>query len=359
MSTVRESLAAIQDLPLPGAVRIFNLCGDQERVIALSAMRRLLPSQVQLVSGPGCAASLCPEADLYQALRLVHEHPVTLLLSDNLLRLPLSRPAGGVQSLFEAQQRGADIRQVSAPVEAVMLARAQPERDMVLFVAGFETILAPLAGMVLEGLPANLSILLCGRRVEPLVEQVLSHQAGAFDALLLPGNRCALTGTAEWDRLSTGFRKPAAIAGYTTANILAAVLALLRQHCDAEARVDNLYRTLVRPEGNAIARDQLDRVFELVGGDWRGLGEVDGTAFRLRRAYDVINADARYPDYRVELDRPGTGLPEGCECASVMLGRKDPGECPHFSVRCSRSTPYGPCMASEDAACFLNGADPR
>ena len=355
-SNVRDSLAAIEALPLARSVRIFNLCGDQERVIVLSGMRRAMPRKVELVSGPGCAASICPEADVYQALRLTECHPLTLLVGENLLRLPLNRDVGGRRSLLDAQQHGADVRVVSAPVQAVMVARAEPERDVVFFVAGFESLLAPLAGVVLEGMPDNLSILLCGRRVEPLVEQVLNGEAADIDALLLPGNRCAVTGTQGWERVSADYRRPAAVAGYTYSNILSAVHAVLQQHCNGEARVDNFYRGLVRPDGNPLARDQIDRVFELVSGDWRGLGEVQGTAFRMRRTYDVFNADRRFPDYRGELISEAGGMPDGCECAAVALGRKLPLDCPLFLVRCTPQQPYGPCMASDDGACYLQRA---
>lgn len=353
MSNVRESLAAIEALPLPRTVRILNLCGDQERIISVSEMRRALPRQVELVSGPGCAASICPEADIHQAICLSERQPVTVLVADNLLRLPLSRGNGGRRSLSDAQRLGADVRVASAPIHAVMMARAEPDREMVYFVAGFETLLAPLAGMVLEGLPDNLSILLCGRRVEPLVEQELLDETGDIDALLLPGNRCAVTGTRQWEKLSADFRRPAVVAGYTSPNILSAIHMVLQQHCNGEVRVDNLYRGLVRPEGNALARDQLDRVFELVAGDWRGLGAVQGTAFRMRRTYDVFNADRRFPDYRSELLPDAGGMPDGCECAAVALGRKPPLACPLFLVRCTPQQPYGPCMASDDGACYL------
>lgn len=353
MSDPRKSLAAIVELPLRAPVRVLNLCGDQERVISLSEMRRQLPRQVQLVSGPGCAASVCPETDLYQAMQLVERHAVTLWVADNLLRLPIGTGQGQRRSLADAMRDGADIRPVTVPMEAVIAARERPERDMVLFVAGFETLLVPLAGMVLEGLPDNLSILLCGRRSEPLVEHLIQRNA-AFDAMLLPGNRCALTGTDDWERLADAYRKPAAVAGYTAASILAALHAVLQQHEAGEARVDNFYRSLARAGGNSLARDQLQRVFELVEGDWRGLGGIGATAFRLRHAYDPVNADARYPDYRDGLPADWRGMPPGCECAGVLTGGKSPLDCALFAKHCTPLTPVGPCMASEDAACFLS-----
>lgn len=350
----RELLAAIEALPLPGPVRILNLSGDQERVISLSGMRRALPEQVRLLSGPGCAASICPAADLYQAIQLAERHPVTLLVAENMLRLPLGGYVEGARSLLAAKADGADVRPVSAPAEAVLIAQGEPRREMVFFAAGFETLLAPLAGMVLEGLPENLSLLLCGRHVEPLLEHALASTDPGFDALLLPGNRCAVTGTAEWDRLVSGHRVPAAVAGYTSASIMAAIHALLQQHCNGEARVENFCRAMVRPEGNAMALDRLYRAFSLVDGDWRGVGRLDKSAFRLRYAYGIVDAGDRFPDYRGELRAAAEKMPVGCECAAVTLGRMAPSDCQQFSLGCNTASPYGPCMASEDGACHVH-----
>lgn len=359
MNTARQLLAAVAALPLSKPVRVLNLCGDQERVISLSGMRRALPDNVRLLSGPGCAASVCPEPDLYQVIRLAMLHPVTVLAAENMLQLPLGRQVPGPRCLREAGLEGADVRTVSAPVEAVLAARAEPQREMVFFAAGFETLLAPLAGMVLEGLPENLSILLCGRRVEFLLERLLAQADPGFDALLLPGNRCAITGTGAWDGLVHRHHVPAAVAGYDCTSVLAAVHAVVRQHCAGEARVENYYRGMARPEGNAMALDQLYRVFDIVDGDWRGVGRVRQTAFRLRHAYGVVDADGRYPDYRGDLRAADNEMPAGCECAAVVLGQMDPTDCRQFCVGCTAGIPYGPCMASEDGACFVRSADRR
>jgi hydrogenase expression/formation protein HypD len=355
MNTPQLLLKAIADLPLPGPVRVLNLCGDQERAIGLSGLRRVLPEPVSLVAGPGCVASICPQADVFQAIQLARRHPLTLLAGDNMLRLPIDPALPGPPTLAEARLGGADVRPVSAPIQALLIARAQPVRETVLFLAGFETLLAPLAGMILQGLPENLSLLICGRRVEPLLEQRLRRRAGPrFDALLLPGNRCAVTGTHAWERIIGDHRLPAAVAGYTGSNLLAAVHAVLRQHCCGEARVDNCYRALVRPEGNAMVLDQLERVFEVTGGAWRGLGYVQSSGFRLRHAYRVFDADGRFPDYRGEASARAGDMPAGCECAAVVLGTKAPVDCRRFDRDCRRATPQGPCMASEDGACHLH-----
>jgi len=359
LNTPHRLLKAIQDLPLRGPVRILNLCGDQERVITLAGMRGLLPEQVSLLSGPGCAASICPEADLYQAVQLASRERVTLLVAENMLQLPLGRHVFGPRTLQEARSNGADVRIVTAPIEAVLIAGLEPEREMVLFAAGFETLLAPFAGMVLEGLPKNLTALLCGRRVEPLVEQLLDCEEPGFEGLLLPGNRCAVTGTAEWEDLLNRYRMPAAVAGYTNNSILAAIHAILQQVCADETQLTNCYQAMVRTEGDALARDRLFRVFDLKDGTWRGVGRVSKTAFRFRYAYDVVDADRRHPDFRHELRLGADEMPEGCGCALVLLGQQEPADCRRFTIGCRVESPYGPCMASEDGACYLRSGGSR
>jgi hydrogenase expression/formation protein HypD len=143
------------------------------------------------------------------------------------------------------------------------------------------------------------------------------------------------------------------VAGYSTPSILAALRAVLQQHANGAVRVDNFYRVLAKQEGNRVAIDQLERVFGLDEGRWRGFGSVPGTAYRLRRAYDPVNAYRRFPDYRGEV-APDQPMPQGCHCDEVLGGKSLPLSCPHFSASCTPLTPLGPCMASADAACFLH-----
>jgi hydrogenase expression/formation protein HypD len=224
---------------------------------------------------------------------------------------------------------------------------------MVCFVAGFETLLAPLAGMILEGVPDNLTFLLSGRRADPLVARLLEQQDLPIDGLILPGNRCSLTGTGEWESLVQRNGIPAAVAGYTVSGVLAAILAVLQQAHGGAAYVDNCYRPLVKPDGNPLARDKLFTVFDIGKGQWRGIGEIADSGFVLRPAYDSINAEHHYPDYRGAMPRDRVDMPKGCDCASVMTGRMGPSDCGLFAIRCTPMLPVGPCMASEDGPCFL------
>ena len=351
MMSPRDLVAAISAMPLPGTVRILNLSSDHEKTINLIGLRRALPQGVRLLAGPGSAACACPQDDLFQAIQLARRHDLTLYALPALYDTVINAPKPGPRSLREAAADGADVRVASAPMEAVMAARDRPDREVVLFLAGFETLLGPLAGMVLEGLPPNLSLLLCGRRVDALLEDSVAREGPWFEAMLLPGNRCAVTGTRDWEGVSARLHLPAVVTGYTLAGLLGAVHAVLSQTVEGAARVDNLYRALVRPDGNPMLRDAMERVFELADGGWRGLGRFASSAYRLRQAYASQDADQRYPSYRGEMDSSPGDLPADCDCAAVLLGRKEPDECRHYQLGCRIATPHGPCMSSPEGVC--------
>ena len=353
MPSPHELLERIHAMRMDTPISLMHLCGDHERLLVMGGMRQAMPEQVELVAGPGCAASICPAADVFQAIRLALLEDVTVLVERKTLRLPVQGTPDGIESLYDARAAGADVRIVDAPIEALMAAREQPGRDMVLFCTGFETMFAPLAGLVLEGLPDNLSLLLCGRRVEPMLEQLLSTTRVKVDGILLPGNRCALTGTAEWDVLARRHGLPAVVTGYSATALLTAIHHLLERRLAGRDGVTNLYRMLVRDRGDPTSQDWLYRVFDTVSGGWRGVGDVDLSAFRLREAYAHCDADRRYPDHRGELAAEMSDLRAGCLCADVVLGVRAPADCGGFSQHCRPDRPAGPCMASTNGTCHL------
>lgn len=353
MTSLQTYLEAIHALPLDRHVRVLNLSGDQERVIALSGLRRMMPDQVELVAGPGCAASICPGADVYQAIRLALDHGASVLVEESLLRMPIPNGLPGPRSLAEARDVGADVRTVSAPIEAAVLASDDPHREVVLFLTGFETLLAPLAGMLLEGLPENLSLLLCGRRIEPWLMRSRREATPVFDALLVPGNRCSLSGLGPWQAFAEDHGVPVAVAGYTALAIVSGLHAVLQQLVERRTAVSNCYRPLATPEGRPVLRDRMQRVFEVVNGAWRGIGMIQGSAFRLRPAFARHDANRRFPDYRA-LTAERADIPQGCHCAGVIEGRVQPAQCSGFNGGCRPDTPIGPCMASLEGTCHLH-----
>ena len=190
----QEWLKKIHALPLDRRVRIMNVCGGHERSITMAGIRSALPASVELIAGPGCPVCVCPEEDVYQAIQLAMSARVILVAFGDMLRVPANVPKREVRSLEQAKASGADVRPIASPREAVRIARENPASRVVFFAAGFETTTAPVAAMLLEGVPENLSVLLSARRTWPAVAMLLDSGAPGFDGLVAPGHVSTVMG---------------------------------------------------------------------------------------------------------------------------------------------------------------------
>jgi hydrogenase expression/formation protein HypD len=267
--------------------------------------------------------------------------------------VPVNVPKGEVRSLEQARTAGADIRPVASPVEATALARSQPERTVVFFAAGFETTTAPLASLLVEGVPENLLVLLSGRLTWPAVEMLLSSETPGFDALVAPGHVSTVMGPEEWKFVPERHSLPAAVAGFTSASLLAALYSVLRQRLEKRAFLDNCYPDVVRPGGNPTARAHLDQAMRVVDANWRGIGVIPGSGYALAEAYAAHDARTRFPAYADPARRRAGEMPPGCDCARVVLGKLYPDQCRLFGAACTPRTPVGPCMVSDEGACRI------
>jgi hydrogenase expression/formation protein HypD len=333
--------------------RIMNVCGGHERSIMQAGLRSLLPAQVELIPGPGCPVCVCPEEDVYQAMQLALQKPLTLLAFGDMLRVPVNVAKGEPNSLEQAKAAGADIRPIASPLAALQLAEQMPERELVFFAAGFETTMAPVAAMLAERQPANLSLLLSGRLTWPAVSLLLAQGRPGFDALVAPGHVATVMGPEEWSFVPQKHGIPTAVAGFTAESLLAAFYSVLRQARERRVFLDNCYPQVVKAGGNGGARALLDEVFEVVAANWRGIGSIPASGFRLRPAFQAHDADRRYPDLRAQTRKRAGQMPPGCACAEVVLGRVYPRDCRLYGSACTPRHPVGPCMVSEEGACRI------
>lgn len=351
MAQARRWLARIHALPLGGRIRVMNVCGGHEHTISLAGLRRALPPAVELIPGPGCPVCVCPEEDIRAAITLVRERDVTLLAFGDMLRVPVNGPRRAPRSLEEARAAGGDVRPVASPQEVLRIARALSPREVVFFAAGFETTTAPVAALLAEGIPDNLSLLLSARRTWPAVAMLLESEAPGFAALIAPGHVAAVMGAEEWRFVPERHGVPAAVAGFDAESLLAALHEVLRQHLAGEARLANCYRRVVRPDGNPTARRLLDDVLDVVDANWRGIGVIPRSGFALKPAFAA--ADARHRFALAPTEGRGGGMPPGCDCARVVLGRIYPDACRLYGRACTPRTPVGPCMVSQEGACRI------
>jgi hydrogenase expression/formation protein HypD len=353
MSAAKTWLARIHDLPLPERIKVMNVCGGHERSISMAGLRTALPSQIELIPGPGCPVCVCPEEDIYQAIQIALHEDVVLVAFGDMLRVPVNGPRAEPRSLVEAQAAGADIRPIASPLEAVQIAEQEAPRKVVFFAAGFETTTAPVAAMLAEGIPENLSLLLSGRKTWPAVAMLLGADTPGFDALIAPGHVSTVMGPEEWSFVVEQHDMPAAIAGFTAESLLAATYSVLRQQIEGRRFLDNCYPSVVREGGNEHARGQLDEMFDVIDANWRGIGIIPGSGYELKPQWAAHNARLLYPDYDDAARKRAGEMPPGCDCARVVLGKIYPNECMLYGRACTPRHPIGPCMVSDEGACRI------
>ena len=325
-------------------VRLMEFCGGHTHAVFRFGLRQLLPTTVSLLAGPGCPVCVTSQTDLDRAIALSRVEGVTLTTFGDMLRVP-----GSNGTLQEARAQGADVRIVYSTLDALSIARANPDREIVFLAVGFETTAPSVAAAVLmaqqQGL-GNFSVLSLHKLTPPAMRAILDSGEVELSGILGPGHVTAIIGSDAWGFLSRDFGIPCAVAGFEPLDILMAVYALVDSIERSSPEVVNAYPRSVRPEGNPRARQFMDQVFRVEPAEWRGLGTLPDSGLFLREELAAFDAASRFP-VRVEPAQE----PKGCLCGEVLRGRVEPPDCPLFSRACSPEHPVGPCMVSSEGAC--------
>jgi len=343
-ATAQRLIAAIKNRAGGlGPVRIMEVCGTHTMEIGRLGMRKLLPENVELVSGPGCPVCVTP-APYFDALAvLALEKNVRIAAFGDLFRVP-----GNRTSLAEAKAQGAAVDIVTSPLAAADIAEQYPGQETVFTAVGFETTAPSTAAAVREAVSknrTNLSFFSAHRLVPPALEALLSDPELRINAFLLPGHVSAIIGEAAYGPLVK--RKiPGVIAGFEPLDILAGVLSLLDMLAGKRPSVKNMYSRVVRTEGNVAARKLIDEIYEPCDAIWRGIGTLPASGLKLRPRYADFDA-ARKFGCAVDIDE----TPAGCSCGDVLKGLRRPDACPLFGTACTPGHPVGPCMVSSEGSC--------
>ena len=351
--TATQWLERIRALELPGKVRIMNVCGGHERSISLAGLRGALPPSIELIPGPGCPVCVCPEEDVYQAIQLALNEDITLVAFGDMLRVPVNLPRREIRSLDQAKAAGADVRPIASPTEAARIARDNPDRPVVFFAAGFETTTAPVAAMLAEHVPDNLSVLLSGRLTWPAVAMLLDSEDAGFQALIAPGHVATVMGPDEWEFVVRDHGIPAAVAGFRPDSLLAAMYSVLRQLIEDRPFLDNCYPEVVRPGGNRSAQYFMRKTLDVVDANWRGVGTIPSSGYALKPDLAAHDARKLFPSYEDSSRKRIGEMPAGCDCARVVLGKIYPNQCKLYGLACTPRNPIGPCMVSDEGACRI------
>jgi hydrogenase expression/formation protein HypD len=323
---------------------LMEVCGGQTHSIVRFGLDELLPREVSLIHGPGCPVCVTPVALIDQALAIAARPEVTFCSFGDMLRVP-----GSAEDLFAVKSRGADVRVVYSPLDALALARELPQREVVFFAVGFETT-APANALAVaqarkEGLE-NFSLLVSHVRVPPALEAILASPRRRVDAFLAAGHVCTIMGTEEYVPLAAKHHVPIVVTAFEPVDLLQGILMAVSQLEEGRAEVENQYARLVQTGGNRPAQALIQEVFQVVDRTWRGIGGIPGSGFGLRPEYARFDAARRFS----VSDVGGAESPD-CQSGLVLQGLLKPMDCPAFGKACTPDHPLGATMVSSEGAC--------
>jgi hydrogenase expression/formation protein HypD len=325
--------------------KIMEVCGGHTHTIYRYGVQDHLPEDIELVHGPGCPVCVIPMGRVDDGIAIAERDGVILTCFGDMMRVP-----GGRGSFLDANARGADIRMVYSPLDALRIARQNPDKQVVFYAIGFETTAPSTALTVLraaaEGIE-NFSVFCSHVTIIPAIKAILDSPDLRLDAFLGPGHVSTVIGCRPYEWISRDFGMPLVCAGFEPLDLLQSVYMIMKQFSEGRAEVENQYSRVVQYDGNPVALKVLGDVFTLRPFfEWRGLGSIAHSALQISPKYAKYDAELRY-------DLPGVRVadPKACQCGEVLKGVLKPWECKVFGTACTPETPIGTCMVSSEGAC--------
>lgn len=323
---------------------LMEVCGGQTHSIVRFGVDELLPPEVTLVHGPGCPVCVTPLELIEKAIEIAAQPGVIFCSFGDMLRVP-----GRSTDLLSVKAAGGDVRIVYSPLDAVAIARANSDRQVVFFAVGFETTAPANAMAVFQAAQSgieNFSVLVSHVLVPPAMEAILSSPGNRVQGFLAAGHVCAVMGFTEYEPLAAKYRVPIVVTGFEPLDILQGVYMCVKQLEEGRAEVENPYARAVRRTGNVPAQQLITEIFEVVPRKWRGVGEIPASGLGLRAPYHRFDAERRFGVADERVDEPSE-----CMSGLIMQGRLKPHECPAFGTTCTPEHPLGATMVSSEGAC--------
>ena len=323
---------------------IMEVCGGQTHSLVKNGILNMLPPEVRMIHGPGCPVCVTPLNLIDKAVYLAEEKGVILCSYGDMIRVP-----GSKRSLLESKARGADVRILYSPLEAVKIAQENPDREVVFFAVGFETTAPANALSVIHaqraGVP-NYSILASHVLVPPAIEAVMNDPDSSIQGFLAAGHVCTIMGIDEYYPLVDRYEIPIVVTGFEPVDLAQGILMTIRQLEKGEHQLENQYSRVVRPEGNPEAQKVIQQVFTIADREWRGIGVIPMSGYEVRPEYVAYDANIKF---NVNIEK----VAESDECIAglVLKGIKKPQECPQFGRGCTPQMPLGAPMVSSEGAC--------
>lgn len=327
-------------------INLMEVCGGHTHTIYRYGLENLLPENINLIHGPGCPVCVIPMGRVDDAMWLAHQEGVILTTFGDMMRVPGSDGT----SLLQARAAGCDVRFVYSPLDALEIARQNPDKHVVFFAVGFETT-APSTCVTLQKAKEedidNFSIFSNHVTIQPPLQKIVDGGGAKVDGFIGPGHVATIVGTDAFEFLSKDYDRPVVVAGFEPLDVLQSVHMLVQQFLRGAATVENEYSRVVKPEGNLAALKMMDNVFTVRDTfEWRGLGALDDSGLGISEEYAKWDAEKRF-------DLPGNRVedPKACECGAVLAGHIKPWQCKVFGTACTPDTPIGTCMVSPEGAC--------
>ena len=340
----RGLIESINRLAPGDGATLMEVCGTHTVAIARNGIRNLMPTGVRLSSGPGCPVCVTANRDIDTVIALARIPGVIITTFGDMTRVP-----GSTSSLLAEQARGADVRIVYSPLDALAIAAATPDRQVIFVGVGFETttpvVAAAIRRAAAQGL-ANFTVFAAHKNMPGALEAIINDPQLKVDALILPGHVSTIIGMEPYRFLAEKYGIPGVITGFEAVDVLQGIAMIMRQLHEGRAEIEIAYARGVAPEGNPVARAAIDEVFETCTATWRGLGDIPGSGYRIRQEFAAFDAQRRFAP-QVEPTRE----PRGCRCGDVLRARLAPDECPLFRRVCTPENPVGPCMVSSEGSC--------
>lgn len=323
---------------------IMEVCGGQTHSLVKNGILQMLPPEVQMIHGPGCPVCVTPLNLIDKAVYLAEKKGVILCSYGDMLRVP-----GSEKSLLQAKAGGADVRILYSPLEAVNIAKALPDREVVFFAVGFETTAPANALSVLHAQRSgvhNYSILTSHVLVPPAIDAVMQDPECHIDSFLAAGHVCTIMGLEEYYPLVEQYKVPVVVTGFEPVDLVQGILMVVKQLEAGTYKLENQYSRVVHENGNPEARKVIEQIFEVADREWRGIGNIPMSGYEIRPAFAEYDANLKF-----QIDIPHVPESEECIAGLVLKGIKKPHECPQFGKKCNPQMPLGAPMVSSEGAC--------
>ena len=346
-SLFREIEALIGEIEIcrQRPLQIMEVCGGHTHSIFRYGLEGMLPKEIELVHGPGCPVCVLPMGRVDDCVAIAEQPGVIFTTFGDAMRVP-----GSKKSLMQAKAEGADVRMVYSPLDALQLAKDNPDREVVFFGLGFETTMPSTALTVLQAEAdgvANFSLFCNHITIIPTIKAILDSPDLRIDGFLGPGHVSMVIGNRPYEFIAERYRRPLVVAGFEPLDILQSIWMLLKQLAEGRCEIENQYNRIVPGEGNDSALAAVAKVFELREFfEWRGLGSIDHSGVRMREAYAAFDAERKFALPQLKIADP-----KYCQCGEVLKGVIKPWQCKVFGKACTPETPMGALMVSSEGAC--------